>query len=276
MSGVYRESAFVTRVPLEEIAWRRRVGKGAAWLVAYLLLGFLVMLVLHLLSVPRLGIAMALLAVGAIGVAATWMLTAAKPGQRVDWLAWILRATIVTSTLLIPLTWMRALPLPVDLAVALVIDAAGLAYVARLFNAAGDPRHAWQARALIAPLLLSRALVDVWDGLPVAISLPVELVGIVSLVWTFALLWRLRRLTLVIEHQWFLDTAAASPDEWVSLLLHRDGHAAVVSVEGEVARFESKGEALAWLTCKAFVPGARAVGERLVAKEPPSLLPANV
>lgn len=87
MSGAYRESAAVTRVPLREIAWRRRVGWGAGWLVVFLVLGRTLWFVCAILRAPHAVLAAADLLGHLAVLAATWMLTAPRPDERAGRLA---------------------------------------------------------------------------------------------------------------------------------------------------------------------------------------------
>ena len=79
----------------------------------------------------------------------------------------------------------------------------------------------------------------------------------------------------VVAHTWWLDDGAASPGEWVSLLVYWNKHAEVISVDGQLASFASRDEADDWLKQNGYVQGQAAVRGGLVAAQPPDVLPAN-
>lgn len=268
----YRESAAVTRMPLEQLAWRRSVGRGAAWLAAALML-YPVALAICRKSLPALVLA-TLVFVAAVGLA-IWLLTAARPGARIGLLGWLLRGSTAAALVIDVLVLSGLVPaLTVFIPVLhIVIVIAALVYVAGVFEAFGLSRLAKEVKLLLvaAPLLFLGLVI----GSQVFALLVASSVGVIAWsIWAFSLLWRLRRITLVVSHQWWFDDAAAVPGQWVSLLVHRDRHAEVISVEGSIARFAAENEAVAWLEESGYVRGQLAVDQRLAHAAPPELLAA--
>lgn len=274
MSGAYRESAAVTRVPLREIAWRRRVGWGAGWLVVFLVLGRTLWFVCAILRAPHAVLAAADLLGQLAVLAATWMLTAPRPDERAGRLAWALRASVVVTAVVVTLFrfWPVLRPLLIGSGVA--VDVTGLLYVARLFGVFDKPRAATQARVLAALGPPLRLAIDILVANKLARSI-IGLPFLVWFVWVFVLLLRLRRAARVVTHSWWLDDAAAAPRQWVSVLVLKDKHVEVISVDGGLGAFGSESEANAWLEAHGYVRSQNALDKGLVPVLPPALLPAK-
>lgn len=267
-SGAYRESAAVTRVPREEIAWRRRVGVGARWLA-----GCLNLAVIELPQATGSDLDWFRAVVFLVVIPWTWMMTTPRPGRRRDGLAWLLLASVTGGAILSVLV-LAGVTGPVPAAVvAFIALASGLEFLARLLLGIGRRRHAAYARLLIVP----GAALTVASQLPLSSTAGtvVFVLGVVCAFAAYALVEVFAKHAKVITHSWWLDDGAASPGEWVSLLVHRDKHAEVISVDGQLASFKSKDDAEDWLEQHGYVRGHAAVERRLVAAQPPDVLPAK-
>lgn len=263
---MYRDSAAVTRVPLEQIAWRRRVGRAAVALTVSLLLA--------VQWVVSGGPDRWLAAAAWCAVAGSaWVATTPRPGRRRGWLEWVLLVCMVGVGLLAVVGMGGMLGAAPMNAVVFVGLAAGLELVARLLAGAGYRKRARVARALMIGAALGLALAP-YTFLRIAR----DVTKILSLALTAGALFLVSRVAghaEVVGHSWWLDDGASIPEEWVSLFLLRDGHAEVISAGGELGRFQNQSAAFEWLEQKGYVPGSVAVERGLVVAEPPALFSAK-
>lgn len=261
MSGAYRQSASVTRVPLQEIAWRRRAARGALALTV-----FLSLLLFSLCMDEMTALASWLLVPG------VWMVTSPRSGGRRSWLVWVVLSGLVVFGLLRLPAFVFVVGLVPARVVGVVALAAGLEMLARLHTDAGRPPWAKVARASVIPAVVWLALSLFGFSWPLR-----DVVGGLALLplgCAIILTQDLARHADVVRHSWWLDNGAAT-EEWASLLVHRDGHAELVSADGDLGRFLSEIEAVDWLQRKGYVWGGRAVQRGLVPAEPPHVLPGR-
>lgn len=271
MSGAYRESAAVTRAPLAQIAWRRRVGRGAVLLSWVLGAGMIVIAFWgRLLRGHDLAAALVEIVLNVGLIRATWLLSERRPYGPGQWSSWSLRGIVILTAVIVPLAALGLLRPGVAAAAGLVGGAAALAYVARFFDAAADARRARGARATALGLLF--IAVFTWRPSTSADALTaIEVAGPFFAWWLLKLFVDFKSLVNVVSHEWWLDDAAAVPGRWVSLLVYTDKHAEVIPPDAPLSRFASRDEAHAWLGRGAFVEGSRAVQRGLVVSTPPKL-----
>lgn len=253
----YRENASVERAPIEEVAWRRSVGKGVASLFF-----FAICLVLALqFGEPHQAWALFYFAI----TPSAWMMTSPRPGRRRDWLAWAYLASVVACVILSGMALAGLVGLVAIEAVGVVPLGAAVAIQTRLWMRAGDggPRDARVARVLIvfAALTVVAGLLDQFIG-----SLAVRILAIVCAVGVLRSALQIGSRLRVNRHEWWRDDGAAAPEEWVSLVVYVDGHAELISVAGRLRLFESKDTAWEWLYAHGYVWGTDLVPDATTRK----------
>lgn len=270
MSGAYRESAAITtRVPVAEIAWRRRVGNGAAVLAMGLVMivaGGAIPESLQELHALR---ALVLL----LAVLAAWLMTAPHHGRR-GWLAWLLLLAVATAGVLSILAVhgvMGGGPAAAASSVALVV---GLEFLARLHIDFGHPRAAHLARVSLVPA--SGLVVASLFKLPSIVEYVLLGAGLLSALLALVLAgWFLGLSAPKRKRQsWWLDNGAETPGVWVSLIAEKSGYS-VISTEGELASFGSEEKAYDWLEEHGYVWSDKALADGLVTELPPVVLAEN-
>ncbi len=149
MSGAYRDGPAAPRAALGEVLWRRRVGAAATWLLGLLVADSAARIVA---SPAHWHVWAAVLVAFSVAEAfAVWMLTAPRPGARASRLGWLLRAAAIAVPLVELAYFLTHYWTPVRVSM-VVVQVAGLAYFARLFDQGEDPASAKQARLLVVPV----------------------------------------------------------------------------------------------------------------------------
>lgn len=264
MSGGYRESAAVTRVPVAEIAWRRRVAKGAMTLAMSLMV-FGAGAVPESLQDLRAWRTLVLL----LAVPAAWLMTTPRHGRR-GWLAWLLVLGVAAGGVLSFLALQGVIsrvPAAVASSVALV---EGLEFLARLHLEFGHRRAAHIARVALVPAA-GLVVVSLFK-LPSILEYVLWGAGLSSALLALVLALWFAGLAPDEQQTWWLDNSAATPGVWVSLLAGKTGHATVLSADGELGSFASENEAYDWLEQHGYVWSENALEEGLVAELPPELV----
>ncbi len=273
MPSPYRETANTPPAPLEELAWRRRVARGAGWVEILLASNFAVLVLAGLIALSTLDVV--LLAVvwsaTALGIAfGIWAVTAPRPGYRSDRLGWLLRASVLACLGVAVLVELGLGLGFVSFICSALVVVASTAYFAGLLELAGATGHARWARVTIAPLVVLAGVLHLaawwlrW--------FPTFAVPYLCLVYAIDPRSHVRRAMGVDYHHWWFDSEMEPPGEWVSLLVHRDKHAEVLCADETLGWFVSKAEATEWLEDNGYVPAERAIEERLVSEVPPDVL----
>ncbi len=268
MPGAYREAPAPPAFPAQQIAWRRRVARGALFVPASVAAKWASLVVLGAADASAHVVTVVLLLTQLCVCGATWTLTAPPPSKRPSVLAWLLRAGVVGELVgWAPLAfgvypaWLEPLAL-------LIVASGGLAYVGTLFSAVGLPDRALQARVLavgvVAPTVAMLSLAT--RGFELVLVLCV-LAQLIALLLAFLLLVALRKVLRVKHSELWLDDGA-TPPEWVSLFVLGDGRAEVFSARERFGYFVTRWDAEIWLEAHGMVAAADAVERRLAAAPP--------
>lgn len=208
---------------------------------------------------------------GCVAVGSAWEITTPRPGRRRGGLEWVLLACMVGVGVLSVLALNGLVGVRPINALVFVGLAAGLELAARLLVGSGYPQPAKLARVAMIGAAAGLALTPFTSSS--RIEPLAKILGLALTSTALILVSKFASHAEVVAHGWWLDNGASIPEEWVSLLVHKDGHAEVISAEGQLARFHNQTEALRWLEQKGYIPGQVAVQRGLVAAEPPWVFP---
>lgn len=264
MAGAYREAPAPPAFPARQIAWRRRVARGALLLVISVFAKWAGIIALAQVDASSRVVTVATILLQLGVCAATWMVTTAPPPRRPGTLAWLLRGGVVAELLCWAPIAFGVYPARLEALAILVVACGGLLYLGQLFGDIQLPRRALQARGLavgvVAPVVLMLLLPP--RGFKPVLVLCV-LAELAALLLSFLLLVALR-IALHVKHSELWLDDRATPPEWVSLFVLGDGRAEVFSTRERYGYFATRLEAEIWLGLR-MVTAADAVERRLVA-----------
>lgn len=304
MDGPYRRAP--DRAPVaprrDDLLWRKRVSRGAAWVLAILVMRWVVpgivaaatvSVVVSSKSTPedvsnlaaqaRL-MRDARVATGAVLalalVVATWRFTLERPTAVTRFfqlsrrglmgvvvlasaLELLVAWTHVASPLLEGALYLLATSWPA-LAISALPAILGFVHVGGLFSQIDEPRQAWAAFVgagaysagtgmLTADSVLASEDYGVVEAEVTSLEVGGTLLYLMAVIGAFVLLRRLHRYLRVVEHQWWLETAALPKREWASLAAYGNGVVDVLTADGDRYEFDEWDDAVDWLVDEEFV-----------------------
>jgi len=156
--------------------------------------------------------------------------------------------------------------------VLLVAPVVGLCYLAARLHSFGLPQLARKLVTLMAvgfgSVLLTFAAYLVWLPLTIIFVITGAATYFISLLWGFALMFRVRRMLRVELQEWWLDLGALPRVEWTSYSHLGDGRIELIGASGGACWFDDYSAAVFWLTKSGFCPEEQALKQGLVDRTP--------
>lgn len=286
MPSPYRETDNIPPAPLAELRWRRSVMRRARWATLLALGGIPALVVSHWLLVHYVRVGVVVWSIAGVALAvATWMLTARRPGGHVGFSGWLVRGSTLVSVALAGVLLESAgyvrgalagvpLKIPSDLAgtlplgVGLLLATPATILVATRFRNWRDDLEHGETGALIRYLTAAVFFGMLCEQLP-----PTLRSGGFFLLLTAFCFYGLGRKMLPAEQQWWFDNQAGTPGEWAALVVYPRGTAEVLRNGDRPGWFQTRHDAMGWLSQEGYLPADRAIAERLVDRIPPDVLP---